>query len=69
MSSLLVRLSFNNLCRERVLKRFIVRYLPEWFPGTGFLQDAKKYNQIMMESILRPHQYVVQQMVGLLCLC
>ena len=42
----------------------IVRYLPEWFPGTGFLQDGKKYHQILMESIVKPHQYVVEQMVG-----
>ncbi|KAF8550635.1 cytochrome P450 [Imleria badia] len=41
-----------------------LRYLPEWFPGTGFLQDAKKYHRLMMESVLRPHQYVVEQMAA-----
>ncbi|KAI9571565.1 cytochrome P450 [Boletus coccyginus] len=41
-----------------------LRYLPEWFPGTGFLQDAKKYNQLVLESIQRPHQYVVEQMAA-----
>ncbi|KAF8554746.1 cytochrome P450 [Imleria badia] len=41
-----------------------LRYLPEWFPGSGFLQDAKKYHQITMESILRPHQYMVEQMAA-----
>ena len=47
-----------------MLKGILVRYLPEWFPGTGFLQDAKKYNRILMESIVKPHQYVLEQMVG-----
>ena len=41
-----------------------MQYLPEWFPGTGFLQDAKEFHQLVMESIVKPHQYVVEQMVS-----
>ncbi|KAF9227074.1 cytochrome P450 [Gyrodon lividus] len=41
-----------------------LRYLPEWFPGTGFLQDAKKYRQLVMEAVTRPHQYVLEQMAA-----
>ena len=47
-----------------MFKCILVRYLPEWFPGTGFLQDGKKYHQLLMESIQRPHRYVVEHMVG-----
>ncbi|KAN0091491.1 Cytochrome P450, partial [Tylopilus felleus] len=41
-----------------------LRYLPEWFLGTGFLQDAKKYCQLVMKTVLEPHQYVKEQIVG-----
>ncbi|KAG6375615.1 cytochrome P450 [Boletus reticuloceps] len=41
-----------------------LRYLPEWFPGASFLRDAKKYNQLLMDSVLKPHQYVVDQMTA-----
>ncbi|KAF8840876.1 cytochrome P450 [Paxillus ammoniavirescens] len=41
-----------------------LRYLPEWFPGTGFLRDAKKYRQLMTETVTRPHQYVLEQMAA-----
>ncbi|KIK93558.1 hypothetical protein PAXRUDRAFT_144832 [Paxillus rubicundulus Ve08.2h10] len=41
-----------------------LRYLPEWFPGTGFLQDAKKYRQLVTEAVTRPHQYVLEQMAA-----
>ncbi|KAF9237437.1 cytochrome P450 [Melanogaster broomeanus] len=41
-----------------------LRYLPEWFPGTGFLQDAKKYRQLVKETVTRPHQYVLDQMAA-----
>ncbi|KAG9316893.1 cytochrome P450 [Chiua virens] len=39
-----------------------LRHLPEWFPGSGFLKDAKRYHSMVMDSVLRPHQYVVEQM-------
>ncbi|KAG6375632.1 cytochrome P450 [Boletus reticuloceps] len=41
-----------------------LRLLPEWFSGTGFLQDAKKYHQLMMESVLWPRLYVVEHMAA-----
>ncbi|KAG8214176.1 cytochrome P450 [Butyriboletus roseoflavus] len=41
-----------------------LQYLPEWFPGMGFLQDAKKCHHLLAESNVRPHQYVVEQMAA-----
>ncbi|KAF9237431.1 cytochrome P450 [Melanogaster broomeanus] len=41
-----------------------LRYLPEWLPGTGFLQDAKKYRKLVMETVTRPHRHVVEQMAS-----
>ncbi|KIJ18479.1 hypothetical protein PAXINDRAFT_70725 [Paxillus involutus ATCC 200175] len=41
-----------------------LRRLPEWFPGTSFLRDAKKYRQLAMETVTRPHQYVLEQMAA-----
>ncbi|KAH7889030.1 cytochrome P450 [Phlebopus sp. FC_14] len=43
-----------------------LRHLPEWFPGAGFLKDAKVYRQLVLEAVKRPYQFVVDQMVGLL---
>lgn len=40
-----------------------VRYLPDWFPGTGFKQVAKKYLSRCTELVERPHAFVKQQMV------
>ncbi|KAF8840878.1 cytochrome P450 [Paxillus ammoniavirescens] len=41
-----------------------LRRLPEWFPGTSFLRDAKRYRQLAMETVTRPHQYVLEQMAA-----
>ncbi|KIK81761.1 hypothetical protein PAXRUDRAFT_744781 [Paxillus rubicundulus Ve08.2h10] len=41
-----------------------LRCLPEWFPGTRFLQDAKKNHQLAMETVTRPHQYILEQMAA-----
>ncbi|KAF8442121.1 cytochrome P450 [Boletus edulis BED1] len=41
-----------------------IRYIPKWFPGMRFLKDAKKHNQFLADSILKPHQYVLDQMAA-----
>ena len=40
-----------------------VRYLPEWFPGATFFEEAKRYRNYVTESVSKPHQWVMQQMV------
>ena len=52
------------LSLKMLSEQIIVRYLPEWFLGTGCLQDAKKYCQLVMKMVLEPHQYVKEQIVG-----
>lgn len=34
-----------------------LRYLPEWFPGTGWKQTAKLWNQTMTDVINIPFEY------------
>jgi hypothetical protein len=33
-------------------------------PWYNHLQDVKKYRQLEVESVLRPHQYVVEQRIS-----
>ena len=46
-----------------VLSHFTVRFLPSWFPGTGFRRLAEEWGAHMYNQSLIPHQYVKQQMV------
>ncbi|KAF8124761.1 cytochrome P450 [Boletus edulis] len=41
-----------------------LRYIPKWLPGMRFLKDAKKHNQFLADSILKPHRYVLDQMAA-----
>lgn len=34
-----------------------LKYLPEWFPGTGWQQTAKMWNKTMMDTINVPFEY------------
>ncbi|KIJ60074.1 hypothetical protein HYDPIDRAFT_99561, partial [Hydnomerulius pinastri MD-312] len=36
-----------------------LRLLPEWLPGTAFLRDAKHFHRVVIESITKPHQFVL----------
>ena len=56
--SLPVRFNSNTLLHEHILT---VQYLPERFPGMGFLQDAKKYHQLSMVELILSHQYIVEK--------
>jgi hypothetical protein len=40
-----------------------VKYVPDWFPGTGFKQVAKQFRKTNMEQADRPHEFVKRRMV------
>ena len=42
----------------------LVRYLPDWLPGTGFKRVAKRFRKTNMEQAIRPHEFVEKQLVG-----
>ncbi|KAH7889001.1 cytochrome P450 [Phlebopus sp. FC_14] len=42
----------------------ILQYLPEWFPGAGFQRDAKRYRQLVVETVTRPYQFVLDQLAN-----
>lgn len=41
-----------------------VRYVPEWFPGTGWKAKAKRFADTLTEMADVPHQFVKDQMVS-----
>jgi len=41
-----------------------LRYLPEWFPGATFFEEAKRYRNYVNESVSKPHQWVLRQMAA-----
>ncbi len=45
-----------------------VRYVPDWFPGAGFKQRAKAWAATLQEMVEQPHNFVKQQVVGVLLL-
>lgn len=40
----------------------IVRYLPEWVPGTGFKRTAREWGQNLIDMTERPYAFVRNQM-------
>jgi hypothetical protein len=44
-----------------LIKR-IVKYLPEWFPGTGFKRTARNWGQNLIDMTERPYAFVKSQM-------
>ncbi|KAK1988144.1 O-methylsterigmatocystin oxidoreductase [Colletotrichum cereale] len=40
----------------------ILRYVPSWFPGTGWKREAKRMAKNLMESVERPYAFVEHQM-------
>ncbi|TFY59479.1 hypothetical protein EVG20_g7774 [Dentipellis fragilis] len=40
----------------------ILKYVPEWFPGTGWKQTAKAWAEDLNRSVDEPHEFVKQQM-------
>ncbi|KAH7889032.1 cytochrome P450 [Phlebopus sp. FC_14] len=42
----------------------MLRYVPEWLPGSGFLQMAKSSRQLMNEAVKTPHQFVLDQLAS-----
>src|SRR5258706_2736042 len=41
----------------------IVKYVPDWFPGTGWKQTAAKYKASTEEMACIPHDMVKQQLM------
>jgi len=39
----------------------VVRYLPDWFPGTGFKRTAKQWRDTLTELTERPFAFVKHQ--------
>ncbi|KAG8986321.1 hypothetical protein FRB94_010225 [Tulasnella sp. JGI-2019a] len=39
-----------------------LRYLPDWFPGTRFKQDAKRFSELAHDTIAKPFGMVKNQM-------
>ncbi|KAL0931244.1 cytochrome p450 oxidoreductase [Colletotrichum truncatum] len=40
----------------------LLRYVPEWFPGTGWKQEAKQYAEEYMATVEKPYRFVQHQM-------
>ncbi|KAA1474623.1 cytochrome P450 [Dentipellis sp. KUC8613] len=40
----------------------ILKYVPEWFPGTGWKQTAKAWAEDLNRSVDEPHEFVKQEM-------
>ncbi|KAL4061719.1 cytochrome P450, partial [Scleroderma yunnanense] len=40
----------------------ILKYVPEWFPGTGFKRKAREWKVVIDELLDRPYQFVKDQM-------
>jgi hypothetical protein len=39
-----------------------VRYLPDWFPGTGFKRTAREWRETLTDLTERPYAFVKHQM-------
>ncbi|TFY82542.1 hypothetical protein EWM64_g1477 [Hericium alpestre] len=42
----------------------ILRYVPDWFPGTAWKQDAAKFRETLHRAVDLPHEYVKQQLAA-----
>lgn len=41
-----------------------VRYIPSWFPGTGWKETAAAWRQDLFNLVNVPHQFVLDQLVS-----
>ena len=58
---MLVPTRSNNIYKQ-LTKPWIVRYLPDWFPGTGFKALAREVREGYKISIHGPMEYVKNAM-------
>jgi len=42
----------------------LVRYVPSWFPGTGWKKTAEAWRQDLLNLLNAPHQYALDQLVS-----
>ena len=54
----------SYILRKQNSAASLVRYLPDWIPGTGFKRVAKRFRKTNMEQAIRPHEFVEKQLVG-----
>lgn len=43
---------------------FIVKYIPEWFPGAGFKKAAREWSKTVQEVADVPFKHVKEEMVN-----
>lgn len=43
----------------------VLRELPEWLPGMGFMKTARRWAADTLEMVEAPYKFTVQQMVRL----
>ena len=46
------------------LRPLTVRYVPDWFPGTGWKAKAKEMEKLLNQTADIPFQFVKDQMVS-----
>src|ERR1700690_461557 len=51
-------------CVGKVLIDFVVKYVPQWFPGAGFQRKAARWRWVIATLVDRPWKYVKD---GLVC--
>ena len=42
-----------------------MQYLPDWFPGCGFHNDAKRWKKMLNEAVGTPYEFVLEHLVHL----
>jgi hypothetical protein len=48
----------------QIVKLYLVRHLPNWFPGAGFLQTAKAWAATLEEMVDKPYNLAKKQIVS-----
>jgi len=62
---LLARMSTAYVsCVSKLLIDFVVKYVPQWFPGAGFQRKAARWRWVITALVDRPWKYVKD---GLVC--
>jgi hypothetical protein len=47
-----------------LILRYLVKYIPEWFPGAGFKMKAKEWKKVVTATVNMPFQHVKDAMVS-----
>ena len=60
------KLRINDCRRSAIHISYLVRYVPEWFPGAGFKRMAREWNATLQDMVDQPYKFVKDQMVYIL---